>query len=172
MEKIDLNGHVVRAEVLERDSNGDPQRIRYEGAELIKQVHHSEFGPKPRWLMTIELSPLEAAHALLKEDYKADVRLIADDVRERVKSGELDTRRGIERFIHESCDGSSRLQNTANQRSVLTYTDNIEAAQEAGSDLAYAAFLAFQADVYEELGDIDELLQPDEEDEDDEDDTA
>lgn len=162
MEKIEFNGTTIEAEVLERDHDGHPRRIRYEGADLL---YRDSVGEQYRWLMVVGSSPLQAARELLKADYEADVKLIADDVRERVASEELDSREDIDRFVRESCDGSYRLSNTAAQREILTYTSN-PAEAEGASDLALAAYDAFIADVYDALGDIDELLAEDAEAED------
>lgn len=164
MEKIEFNGTTIEAEVLERDHDGHPRRIRYEGADLL---YRDSVGEPYRWLMVVGSSPLRAARELLKADYEADVKLIADDVRDRVKSGELDTREGIERFVHESCDGSGRMSNSQAQHEILVFTSNRDAAEE-GVDLTHAAFCAFEADVYDDLGDIDELLAAEDGDDDDE----
>lgn len=169
MEKIDLNGTVVEAEVLEHDVYNRPSRIRYEGAELL---YRDSVGEQYRWFMVVGSSPLQAARDLLKADYAADVKTIADDVRERVADGELDTRAATDRFVHESCDGSYRLSNTAAQREILTYTSN-PAEAEGALDLSLAAYNAFQADVYDDLGDLDALLAAEDgEDEDDEHDST
>lgn len=167
METIDLNGLSVQVEVLERDHDGHPRMIRYEGATLL---YRDSVGEQYRWNMVVGTSPLQAARDLLKADYESDVKTIADDVRDRVKSGELDTRDGIDRFVHESCDGSARLSNSTAQHEILAYTSNRDAAEE-GVDLTHAAFCAFEADVYDDLGDIDALLTP-EDGEEDEHDTA
>jgi len=168
MEKIEFNGTTIEAEVLERDHDGHPRRIRYEGADLL---YRDSVREQYRWLMVVGSSPLQAARELLKADYEADVKLIADDVRERVARDELDSRLAIERFVRESVDGSYRLSNTAAQREILTYTSNPAGAEEA-SDLTLAAYAAFIADVYDALGDIDELLAAEDGDDDDEHDTA
>jgi len=154
MEKIEFNGTTIDAEVVERDANGVPQRIRYEGAELVRAPTKRE---PNRWLMQVGLSPLKAARDLLQADYDSDVKGISEDVRQRVKSGELDTKNRIVEFVHESCDSSYRTLDTGARHETLVYTANRDRAED-GTDLGHSAFLAFEADVYDDLGDIDDLL--------------
>lgn len=161
--KINLGGHKVPVTVLESDKDG-PLRVQYEGAELLRH------GQEPyRWLMDVGSSPLETARSLLEADYQSDVDSIAEDARERIKSGELLNSDELERFLHESVDGSSRLARTSAQREVLTYSKNTDDCDGA-TDLPLHAYSAFKSDVYDALGDIDELFEPEADDGEDEND--
>lgn len=162
---MDVNGHRVQAVVLEEDETGRPTRLNIEGAELVPRGddEHRE------WLMVLPSStwsPLKAARELLRADYETDVKSIADDAKGDIRRGIITNPEELERFVTESCDGSSRMLNTASQREILVYTSSDIEEDSVHMDLPYAAFCAFRDDVYAELGDIDSLFAPDGDDDD------
>jgi len=149
---VDINGSKVCVEVLSHDEEGRPFQGALEGLTFWRGDH---IPLETDWYMEALSDPLKAAREMLKADYYNDVRVIADDVRERIKSGELSVRDDVDRFVRESVDGSSRLINATAQREVLVWSHNEEPNVES---LGMAAAEAYLADVYEDLGDLDELL--------------
>lgn len=160
---VNINGSKVNVEVLSRDEEGQPIEVTLEGMTYWRGDH---IPLETDWYVTAPSDPLKLAREILRDNYYDDVRVIADDVRERIKSGELSVRDDVDRFVRESVDGSSRLINASAQLEVLVWSNN---AEPNGESLGMAAAEAFLADVYDDLGDIAELLDADDSEDEDED---
>jgi hypothetical protein len=155
MEFIDVNGTKVQAEVLTRAEDGSIRSVNVDGVVLL---HRDALTDAHVWVRAAESNPLQAARELLEQNYWSDVKEIAEEAKDEIARGRLDTKDAVERFIHESVDGSYRLNNTDAQREVFAYTRMGQDEVEEWWGVEYSAYAAFRADVYEELGDVDELL--------------
>ncbi len=158
---VNINGSKVNVEVISRDEEGQPIEVTLEGLTFWRGDH---IPLETDWYMEAPSDPLKLAREILRDAYYDDVRSIADDVRERIESGELSVGGDVDRFVRESVDGSSRLMNAAAQQEVLGWSNN---AEPDGESLGMAAADAFLADVYDDLGDIADLLSDDDDDADD-----
>lgn len=161
---VNINGSKVNVEVISRDEEGQPIEVTLEGFTFWRGDH---IPLETDWYMEAPSDPLKLAREILRDAYYDDVRTIADDVRERVQSGELSVGGDVDRFVRESVDGSSRLINAHAQLEVLVWSNN---AEPNGESLGMAAAEAFLADVYDDLGDIADLLSDEADADDSEDD--
>lgn len=116
------------------------------------------------------------AEGLLRKDYWDDVRGVVENLQECIKDGEVEDTEAATEWLHETVDGHERVIYTHQAMQCLLWSDNDGAyADDFGSEgmvedgcimwsrLAYAAFLA---DIYEHIGDLDELFESDENGED------
>lgn len=111
---------------------------------------------------------LDAARNILRADYWADVRNVADDIRAAVRSGELSDTDAIVEYLDETVDGHSRVIYTREAAECLLFSDNDGAYYSEfgtlpdcdGDMLPFStlACSAFRADILDALGDLDELL--------------
>lgn len=98
------------------------------------------------------------AVAVLRRDYYGDVRDIAQDIAERVASGELTDADDVEEAIRETVDGCARVIYTFQAKLGLLASDNEDAYQddtgEEPSGPSVAMYYAVCADVRDELADL------------------
>lgn len=123
----------------------------------------------------ISESDVDAAFRVIKADYYQDVRDIGDDLKERIKSGEITDSDELQERLGEDVDGSARVIYTIQNKLGLIASDNEDAYVEEfgevpmeGDNINWAAMMAvaMQRDVTEYLGDVDDLFSDDDEDED------
>lgn len=121
-------------------------------------------------LLTCE-SMTDLADKIKRADYWRHVRDLAeavkDDVRERVKGGD-DIDEAVSESLHEHADSSAWVIYTRQNFDVLRYSENEDAAVDEfgaegiasrdGINWALLAFCALQADVREQLGDVEQEL--------------
>lgn len=108
---------------------------------------------------------LESARRVLRADYWADVRNVADDIRSAIESRDLDTEDAVAERLDEIVDGHSRVIYTGQAIEGLLYTDNESAYYDAmgqwpddESPWFALMYYAFRADILDTLGDIADLI--------------
>lgn len=94
------------------------------------------------------------AFRIVEAEYWQDVRGFAEDIRDRVASGELD-RDDTSDAVHEACDGATRIIYTWWARVTLCCASNPDAYQdemgEPAPTVESQAYMAFRQDVEEHL---------------------
>ncbi len=91
------------------------------------------------------------ARARLKHDYYQDVNQLAEVLANEWKGGDFDgSRTSFEEAIDGAVCGARRVQDMYEMQECLTYTRNIQAADEI-SDNSSAIYQCFRADVVDEL---------------------
>lgn len=113
---------------------------------------------------------IEAARSVLRADYWNDVRNVVDDVKSAIERRDLTTEDEVTECIDIACDGTQRVIYTGQAIECILFTNNDEAYEEYGDldslgatstgDLySKLAYFAFRADVSDELGDVEALLE-------------
>jgi Uri superfamily endonuclease len=132
---------------------------------------------------------VDDARQVLRKDYYDDVRSMSEGIRQefadyvkRDKPSSDDAREWLQDYIHESCDGASRVIYTSEAMDCLRYSDNDEAGiEELGSEgfdwsdgipWSQLAYFAFRRDVEEQLSadglDLNDPIAEDEDETEDE----
>jgi len=100
-------------------------------------------------------SAVQLAQNILRADYYADVRGIADDIVQAIKDGEVTNRDDLEERLHETIDGTQRVIYTYQAKCGLLASDNEDAYEdETGEQDAtpeVRMYYALMADVREDL---------------------
>ncbi len=117
---------------------------------------------------------LEAARRALRADYWADVRNVADNLKDEITAGRITDTEDADRWLDETVDGHGRVIYTAQAIEGLLYTDNESAfvddfgedglVRDGNVNWSVLMYAAFRADIVARLGDLDELIkeqQPD-----------
>ena len=108
---------------------------------------------------------INRCHGILERDYMEDVSSIADDIKDRIRRGEIDED-SLYDAVSEAVDGCARVIYTNQAKETMRYSSNSEASVEQGlldtqnwgrdginwSQLAYSAV---HEDVMRMLGNID-----------------
>ncbi len=118
-------------------------------------------------------SDVDAAMRVIRADYYQDVRDLGDDLKKRIKDGEITDTDDLQERLHEDVDGSARVIYTLQNKLGLLASDNEDAYVEEfgeapveGNNINWAVMMAaaFERDVSEYLGDFDSLFESDDED--------
>lgn len=120
-----------------------------------------------------EASRLENARSQLRADYWNDVRNVIDDVKTAIERRDLTTEDEVAEYIDAACENAQRGIYTGQAIECLLFTRNDEAYEEAGYEiesllgceesilslLTRLAYFAFRADVLDDLGNVEALLE-------------
>jgi hypothetical protein len=109
--------------------------------------------------------------ALTESEYQDGVKEIADNIREAIKSGELE-KGDVDDRLHEDIDGHGFVIYTAKAQCVVMHSKHADLLFEEGSieakdwnDLfTRGAYYAMCQDVRDELGDVDDIGEEEDED--------
>lgn len=120
-------------------------------------------------------SDVDAAVRVIRADYYQDVRDIGDDLKERIKDGEIEDEEELRERLSEDIGGSARVIYTMQTKLGLIASDNEDAYVDEvgelpteGGNLNWAAMMAaaMEQDVNEYLGDVSDLFSSEDDDED------
>lgn len=101
---------------------------------------------------------LNEAKSILRQDYYKDVNDIADMVKDAIKNKEFDSADGLQRYLDESIDGSSRVIYNGEAELGLWASENSDAHEDMGSEnptINERMYFALRQDVMEHLDGID-----------------
>jgi hypothetical protein len=111
---------------------------------------------------------LDAARRVLRADYWDDVRSIVDELKGEIKDGSITDRDQATEWLDERIDSAHRVVYTYAAMEAVIFSDNDGAYEDHfGSEgmvedgqvqWSRLAFYAMQADVMDQVGDIEELL--------------
>lgn len=113
-----------------------------------------------------------------RQGYYDDVRALAEDLRQQVADGQIADEEELIEYIDQSADGTGWVIYTGQALATLVFSDNWLAIDEAADGglvefeqdqgnlaglISRAAFFAYRQDVYDTLGDVEELFEDDDE---------
>ncbi len=118
-------------------------------------------------------SDVDAAMRVIRADYYQDVRDIGDDLKKRIKDGDIEDTEELQERLHEDVDGSARVIYTLQNKLGLLASDNEDAyvenygnvpIEDGSINWAVMMAAALEQDVTEYLGDFDDLFSSGDED--------
>lgn len=120
---------------------------------------------------------MDKGESAFAQEYREEIKSIAEDIRKRVREGDLEDSDAARTAVEEFLDGHSYVIYTSYNYWVLLTSDNDDAmAREIGVEanfktdwwqlMGQMTYHAMLADVMEELGDLDILFCSEEEDSD------
>jgi len=124
--------------------------------EAEKALNELKERSRSRWSSSAQREKdVEEAQRILRADYYHDVNLHAEDLLERVVSGEIRDPERFDEALHEECDGSGRVIYTYKAKQGLLASDNEDAYEEEMGEPApgpeQAMYFALRADIMEQL---------------------
>jgi hypothetical protein len=112
---------------------------------------------------------LENARRILRADYWSDVKLYADEIREEIASGEITDAEDAYEHLDERVDGAYRVIYTHAAMETVMWSDHDGAYFEEfgpegaadGDQIEWSrlAYAAFRADILDNLGDLEDLIE-------------
>jgi hypothetical protein len=117
----------------------------------------------------------QRANGIAAREYESTVRGIVEDLKHEIKTGTITDSEGAMDWLHDTIDGHhdviythAAMEVCRQSRNDQAYFDQFGsdgAVDESGIQWSKLAYCALEADVLEEIGDIDELFATEDEDE-------
>jgi len=171
--RIRLNScsNILHCQILESSTATEPletiRRPRDEAKDILLDLVKVNSGSDAQEILK------NVAMDVLNRQYVDDVRDICKSIVDRVSSSELESEDAVHEAVDEAVDSDRRVIITHLARETVLLSSNRDAYEENNGgkpdSVELQAYEALRTDVYEELGDLDDILSPDDDDTDGED---